>query len=95
MVFQELIKLLTQKGFKDTFSILSKQKNFQVDKHTFYNQLNNFSYYNSFIRIKNKLLNKGLIELTYNNNKFKSIKLTKKGITLLTKLREINELILE
>ena len=93
MNLSELIRLLTQKGFRDTFSILSKQKNYKMDKHIFYKKLNAFSYYNSFFRIKNELINKGIIEIKYNNDEFKSIKLTKKEITIYNKLKEINELI--
>ncbi|KKL25128.1 hypothetical protein LCGC14_2408450 [marine sediment metagenome] len=78
MNFKELIRLLTQKGFRDIFSILSKQKDYQADKHIFYTKLNAFSYYNSFFRVKNELINKGLIEIIHNNNQLKSIKLTKK-----------------
>jgi len=67
-------------------------KDNKVDKHTFYNELNKFSYYNSFFRVKDDLIKKGLIEIEH-NNKVKYIKLTEKGKEIYDKLSEINELI--
>ncbi|MFX1377169.1 MAG: hypothetical protein ACFFA0_15295 [Promethearchaeota archaeon] len=91
MIFEELISLLKKKGFKDTMFVLTKNNN-QLDKHTFYNELNKFSYYNSFFRVKDELINKGLIEIEH-NNKIKHIKLTEKGLEVYKKLEEINNLV--
>ncbi|KKK40996.1 hypothetical protein LCGC14_0780030 [marine sediment metagenome] len=92
MIFEDLIGLLKKKGFKDTLFVLTKQPNNKVDKHTFYNELNKFSYYNSFFRVKDDLIKKGLIEIE-NSNKIKYIKLTKKGLDVYNKLDEINNLV--
>jgi len=92
MIFNELISLLKKKGFKDTLSVLINQKDYKIDKHTFYNELNQFSYYNSFFRVKDDLIKKGLIEIE-NTNKVKYIKLTEKGVDVYNKLNEINKLI--
>ncbi len=99
-----LFSFLKKKGFRDTFYVLSKFKNHKIDKHTFYNELNKFSYYNSFFRIKNELIEKGLIEIIdinptteskKNNSKNNTIiQLTKKGKDVYDKLIEINQLIL-
>ena len=67
-------------------------KDYKVDKHTFYNDLNKFSYYNSFFRVKDELIKKGLIEIEQ-NNKVKYIKLTNKGLDIYNKLSEIDTLI--
>ncbi len=91
-MISDLISLLKKKGFKDTYLVLTKFKNYKTDKHTFYNELNKFSYYNSFFRVKEDLVNKGLIEIEQENKK-KHIKLTKKGLDVYNKLVEINELI--
>ena len=91
MIFEELISLLKKKGFKDTMFVLTKNNN-SLDKHTFYNELNKFSYYNSFFRVKDELINKGLIEIEH-NNKVKHIKLTEKGLEVYKKLEEINNLV--
>ncbi|MHA1843159.1 MAG: hypothetical protein ACTSWE_02675 [Promethearchaeota archaeon] len=105
MNIDELFSFLKKKGFRDTFYVLSKFKNHKTDKHTFYNELNKFSYYNSFFRIKDELIKKGLIEITdvdsAKNSKKKNksrknnavIQLTKKGKDVYDKLIEINQLI--
>ena len=92
MIFKDLIGLLKKKGFKDTLHVLINQKDYKTDKHTFYNELNKFSYYNSFFRVKDELIKKGLIDIE-NTNKVKYIKLTEKGLEVYNKLNEINNLI--
>ncbi|MFX1365426.1 MAG: hypothetical protein ACFFCE_11575 [Promethearchaeota archaeon] len=92
MIFEDLIGLLKKKGFKDTFHVLMNQKDYKTDKHTFYNELNKFSYYNSFFRIKDELIRKGLITIE-NTSKVKTIRLTKKGLEVYNKLNEINEMV--
>ena len=67
-------------------------KNNKVDKHTFYNELNKFSYYNSFFRVKDELIKKGLIKIEVDANK-KYIVLTEKGLNVYNKLVEINKII--
>jgi len=91
MIFADLIGLLKKKGFKDTLYVLTNNGN-KLDKHAFYNELNKFSYYNSFFRVKDDLIKKGLIEIE-NSNKIKYIKLTDKGLDVYNKLNEINNLI--
>ncbi|TFG25347.1 MAG: hypothetical protein EU529_01335 [Promethearchaeota archaeon] len=92
MIFDELIGFLKKKGFRDTFQVLTQFKNNKTDKHTFYNELNKFSYYNSYFRVKSDLIKKGLISIKTINKK-KYIQLTKKGLQVYHKLIEINELI--
>ncbi len=92
MVISDLIGFLKKKGFRDTIEVLTKFKSYKAEKHSFYNELNKFSYYNSFFRVKDLLINKGLIEIE-NDNKKKFIKLTNKGLDVYNKLVEINELI--
>ena len=92
MAVNDVISFLKKKGFRDTFQVLTQYKNFETDKHTFYNELNKFSYYNSFFRVKEDLIKRGLIKIEINNKK-KMIKLTKKGLDVYNKLVEINDLI--
>lgn len=92
MAIDDLISFLKKKGFRDTLAVLTQFKNFKVDKHTFYNELNKFSYYNSFFRVKDDLIDKGLIEIEQNNKK-KYVKLTEKGLDIYNRLVEINKLI--
>ncbi|MBD3256329.1 MAG: hypothetical protein GF383_14625 [Candidatus Lokiarchaeota archaeon] len=93
MPIDDLISFLKKKGFRDTFQVLMQFKSHKTDKHTFYNELNRFSYYNSFFRVKDDMIEKGLIDIYRNNNNKKYIQLTKKGLELYHKLEEINELI--
>jgi len=92
MTINDLISFLKKKGFRDTLEVLTQFKNYKTDKHTFYNELNKFSYYNSFFRVKDELINKGLIEIELNNKK-KYVKLTDKGLDVYNRLIEINKLI--
>jgi hypothetical protein len=92
MIFEELIGLLKKKGFKDTLAVLINQKDYRTDKHTFYNELNKFSYYNSFFRVKEELIKKGIIEIE-NTSKVKYIKLTNKGLDVYNKLKDINDMV--
>jgi predicted transcriptional regulator len=92
LIFEDLIGLLKKKGFKDTFAVLINQKDHRVDKHKFYAELNKFSYYNSFFRVKDDLIKKGLIEIE-NTSKVKYIKLTAKGLEVYNKLNEISDML--
>ncbi|MEJ2250288.1 MAG: hypothetical protein P8Y70_15050 [Candidatus Lokiarchaeota archaeon] len=92
MEIDDLILFLKKKGFRDTLEVLTNYKDYKIDKHTFYNELNKFSYYNSFFRVKEDLIDKGLIEIVKNDNG-KIIKLTDKGKEVYNRLVEINELI--
>ena len=92
MILDDLIGFLKKKGFRDTFQVLTQFKNNKTDKHTFYNELNKFSYYNSYFRVKEDLVKKGLITIKKVNKK-KHIQLTKKGLEVYNKLIEISNLI--
>ncbi len=92
MAIEELISFLKKKGFRDTLEVLTQFKNYRTDKHTFYNELNKFSYYNSFFRVKDDLIKRGLIEIELNDKK-KYVKLTEKGLDVYNRLVEINKLI--
>ena len=92
MIFENLIGLLKKKGFKDTFAVLINQKDYKTDKHTFYDELNKFSYYNSFFRVKEELVKKGLIVFE-NTSKIKTIKLTEKGLDVYNKLKDISDML--
>ena len=92
MGIREITGLLKKKGFRDTFQILTSSKDHSCEKHAFYDELNKFSYYNSYFRIKEDLIERGLIEIEPLNGK-KFIKITKKGLDVFKKLEEINDLI--
>jgi len=92
MAIDDLISFLKKKGFRDTLEVLTQFKNYKTDKHTFYNELNKFSYYNSFFRVKDEMIDRGLIEIELNNKK-KYFKLTDKGLDVYNRLVEINKLI--
>jgi len=67
----DTIIFLKQKGVCDTFHILAQYDNYKTELKTFYKELKNLSYYNSFYRVKDPLIKKGVIVLrTYNKKKF-------------------------
>ena len=92
MTLDDLFNIFKKKGFRDTYEILTKFKNFKTNIHTFYKELNKFSYYNSFLRIKHKLIRMRLI-IIETQNRDKIIRLTKKGIDIYNKLVEINDML--
>ena len=94
MSIDELTTLLKKKGFRDIFQILIPNKGYKCEKRAFYNELNKFSYYNSFFRIKDELIKRGLLEIEINDGK-KYIKLTKRGVEVYNKLMEIKDIINE
>lgn len=92
MTIDDLIGFLKKKGFRDTLEVLMNSKGHRIDKHAFYSELNKFSYYNSYFRVKEDLIERGLITIEQNNKK-KFVKLTSKGLDVYNKLVEINNLI--
>ena len=92
MGIDEISKLLKKKGIRDVYQILTSSKNNKCEKHAFYDELNKFSYYNSFFRIKDELINRGLLDIEQDDGK-RYIRLTKKGLEVYKKLEEINDII--
>ena len=92
MVLEELINFIKKRGINDTFKILSQFDNNKTEKRVFYDKLNKFSYYNSFLRVKDRLIEKKLVSFERNNGKT-YIGLTDKGKIVLDKLTELNKLI--
>lgn len=84
---------MKKNGFKHTMQILSKRKDSKMSKHAFYKELNKFSYYNSFLRVKDALLDRDIITIKKNKSSKLEIALTPKGVVILKKLKEINELL--
>lgn len=87
--------MMKKKGFKDTMQILSKRKDYKMNKHSFYKELNKFSYYNSFLRIKEPLIEREIIAIKKGKNNKAEIFLTEKGVHMLKKLEDLNELFLK
>ena len=65
-----------------------------VEKGEFYRRLTEFSHYNSFLRIKDRLLKIQLIQLEKRNGA-DYIKLTDKGKSVYDNLLELNNLMKE
>ncbi|MHA2391782.1 MAG: hypothetical protein ACXAEX_07420 [Promethearchaeota archaeon] len=87
-----LKKLLNKRGVYNTFQVLSLFGDYRADKYTFYQKLNEFSYYNSFLRIKKDLIEIGLLNVD-NHNKSCYYELTPKGIEMFHLLKKIDELL--
>jgi predicted transcriptional regulator len=92
MSFEELYSVLNKRGFFNTFQVLSQFKEYKAEKGDFYRILTDFSNYNSFLRIKDKLLESKLISLEKSNGE-EYIGLTKKGKSVYDSLLHLNELI--
>ena len=87
-----LKKLLNKRGLYNTFKVLSFFDNFRADKYSFYEKLNEFSYYNSFLRIKNALIKNELINVGY-HNKTCYYELTPKGKEMFILLKKLDNLL--
>lgn len=94
MSFEELYLVLNKRGFFNTFQVLSQFKEFKTEKGEFYRILIEFSNYNSFLRIKDKLMEINLINLEKNNGT-EYIGLTEKGISVYDNLLHLEKLIKE
>lgn len=88
------INLLNKKGFYKVIEVLANFKGFKAEIHTFYRELNKNSYYNSFYRLKDDLIAKGLININSSKGK-KYIRLSKKVTAVYNKLVEINNILNE
>ena len=89
---EDLKKLLNKRGLYDTFQVLSLFDNFRADKYSFYQKLNEFSYYNSFLRIKKTLIKNELLHVD-NHNKTCVYELTSKGKEMLFLLKKLDNLL--
>ena len=92
MELDNLLGVLKRKGLWDTLRVLAPYKTSKVDIHVFYNELKKFSYYNSFFRIKQDLVRRGLVKIELNNKK-KYVRLTDRGLELFNKLVDITRMI--
>ncbi len=89
----EVLKtLLNKRGVYNTFQVLSLFDNFRAGKYTFYKKLNEFSYYNSFLRIKDDLIKNGLLNVD-NHNKSCFYELTSKGKEVFFLLKKLDKLL--
>jgi len=66
-----------------------------MNKHSFYKELNKFSYYNSFLRIKDFMLEREIISIQKGKNNKLEICLTEKGRVILKKIEELNQIFLK
>ena len=92
MDFEKLYLVLNKRGFFNTFQVLAQYRDYRAEKGEFYKKLTEFSNYNSFLRLKEKLLEINLIQLDSNNGE-EYIGLTEKGITVFGNLLKLNDLI--
>jgi len=90
----EIDNLLKRNGFYKTLEILNS-KGGSITLREFYERLlDNKCSYNTFLRIKSKMLLKGLIVIYYDeSNRRKKIKLTEQGILAKQTLKILMELI--
>ena len=87
-----LIKLLNKRGIFNTFQVLSLFDNFRAGKYAFYKKLNEFSYYNSFLRVKDDLIKNGLLNID-NHNTSCFYELTSKGKDVFALLKKLDKIL--
>lgn len=80
--------LLKKLGFYKTLSILPGDGK-SIKLNEFYAKLLKSDHYNTFARIKFELLEKGIIEIDYNERHIRYIRLTGNGVVLKVRLREL------
>ena len=77
-------------------TILAGSNAHRLSKRDFYEKLNETSYYNSYLRIKDELIERNIIELSKRNGGGKSttfISLTPKGEYMFRQLSELDALL--
>lgn len=82
--------LLKKIGFYRTLNILPSDGR-SIKLNEFYTELIKTEHYNTFLRIKWELLKKEIIEIDYNQQKVRHIGLTKNGVVLKFRLKELIE----
>jgi predicted transcriptional regulator len=92
MSIEKLYSVLNKRGFFNTFLVLSQFEGYKAEKGVFYSRLIDFSNYNSFLRIKDKLIESELINLEKNNGA-EYIELTEKGKSVYDSLLHLDDLI--
>ncbi|MFW9877402.1 MAG: hypothetical protein ACFFG0_30300 [Candidatus Thorarchaeota archaeon] len=94
------LNLLKKNGFYEVLEILSLKGNAMNLNRFFRILFKNKSYYNAFYRVKEEMLEKGLIEIYYfhnygkNNKTTRMIKLTSKGISIKRYLNSIKKVLM-
>jgi len=80
--------LLRKIGFYKTINILPGDGK-SIKLNEFYAKLIESDHYNTFLRIKFELLEKEIIEIYYNENYVRNIRLTGKGVVLKHRVKEL------
>ena len=80
--------LLKKIGFYKTINILPSDRK-SIKLNEFYAKLIESDHYNTFLRIKFELLEKEIIEIYYNENHVRNIRLTGKGVVLKHSVKEL------
>jgi len=80
--------LLKKIGFYKTINILPSDGR-SIKLHRFYATLIKTDNYNTFLRIRFELLEKEIIEIYYNENHIRDIRLTRKGVILKHRVKEL------
>ena len=90
----EFYQLYKRRGFSETLCAIYSSKNHSCTLSEFLEKLEQEanSYYNAFFRVKEDLLDLGLIKYGSNRYKERVLRLTTKGIRIARLLKEIDEL---
>ena len=90
----KFFKLYRRRGFAETMEVLEQFPKKEAPQGVFFAELKNRnSYPNTFFRVKQDLLSEKLIAYKLNKENDKVIYLTIKGLKVMAKIREIEELL--
>jgi hypothetical protein len=94
MAIETIFKLFRKKGFSETLEILNSFPEKAAAQTTFFKTLKKWdSYPNTFFRVRTDLLKHKLIGYRLNDENEKVIFLTKKGINILDRLQQIENIL--
>ena len=89
---EETINLIKKKGFIDARQVLIKSENLEMALRDFYKEFNKISYRISFLRVRDEMIEKELLQVREVDGK-KFIRLTEKGKEVYNKLLRTCEIL--
>jgi predicted transcriptional regulator len=86
---------MKKRGFGETLQVLGSFENNEAIQSKFFEKFEESeSYYNAYLRVKKILLTSGLVKFKLNEANEKVIFLTEKGLDVLSKLNEIENMLI-
>ncbi len=90
--FQQLHEIFKVRGIFDTFTVLWENQS-HLTYSEFCDKMNGQSYYNAWLRVRDKLYKANLAEPYFDDNRVKCIRLTEEGKAVVLQLIGIAEIL--